>query len=304
MADTAVVVILFIILVLYFTSYAFRIFINYTILFILALFCIYLFFRWFVKKYDEYERGIIFRLGKMNRVAGPGWSIVIPFFEKEFKRIDVRTHMVSLNIPTIFTSDDLRLHIDGMAYYKIVNPSKAVLEIDNYLEGLSNLMVSETRNVIAKMTMRDLFSNLGQLNQMVASAIRHQTWQWGINITTLQIKSIQPPAEIAVAMQQKEIEAQQLQAQRFRAEAKRVMIEAIGKAAEKLNDKAVMYLYIKALEEMGKGQATKVIFPMQFFDVLQGMGGDVKAALAGAGLANVSMNELINDIKGKIGSSV
>ncbi len=303
MADTAVVVILFIILVLYFTSYVFRIFINYTILFILTLFCIYLFFRWFVKKYDEYERGIIFRLGKMNRVAGPGWSIVIPFFEKEFKRIDVRTHMVSLDIPTLFTSDDLRLHIDGMAYYKIVNPSKAVLEIDNYLEGLSNLMVSETRNVIAKMTMRDLFSNLGQLNQMVASAIRHQTWRWGINITTFQIKSIQPPVEIAVAMQQKEIEAQQLQAQRFRAEAKRVMIEAIGKAAEKLNDKAVMYLYIKALEEMGKGQATKVIFPMQFFDVLQGMGGDVKAALAGAGLANVSMDELINNIKGKIGGS-
>jgi regulator of protease activity HflC (stomatin/prohibitin superfamily) len=303
MADTAVVVILFIVLVLYFTSPVVQSFINYSILIIIGLACVYLFFRWFVKKYDEYERGIIFRMGKMSRVAGPGWSIVIPFFEKEFKRIDVRTHMVNLNIPTVFTADDLRLHVDGMAYYKVTNPSKAVLEIDNYLEGLSNLMVSETRNVIAKLSMRDLFSGLDNLNQLVIDAIRHQTWKWGINITTLQIKSIQPPVEIAVAMQQKEIEAQQLQAQRFRAEAKRVMIEAIGEAAEKLNDKAVMYLYIKALEEMGKGQATKVIFPMQFFDVLQGMGGDVKAAMAGAGLANVSIDELVGTIKNKIGAS-
>jgi hypothetical protein len=101
-------------------------------------------------------------------------------------------------------------------------------------------------------------------------------------------------------MQQKEIEAQQLQAQRFRAEARKVMIEAVGEAANQLDDKAVMYFYIKALEELGRGQATKIVFPAQFFNVLQGMDSQVKSAMVGAGLADVGLNNIIDSVKNKI----
>jgi len=286
---------LLIFLWLYLSFAAFRV-LTYILL---AFFLVAIFFKFFVKKYDEYERAIIFRLGKFNRIAGPGWSIVIPFFEKEFQKLDVRTHMISLEIPLAFTKDDLRLKVDGIAYYRIIDPSKAVLQIDDYQRALQNLLVSQVRNVIGSMHMRELFSNLDSLNDMVSDAVRRQTWRWGIDVPSIQIRSVSPPEEIAIAMQQKEIAAQQLQAQRFLAEAKRVMISAIGDAAKNLDDRAIMYFYIKALEELGRGQATKIIFPMQFLQVLEDIGKNANAMLAGAGIG-MSADELVKLLKEKI----
>ncbi|MCW1296395.1 MAG: SPFH domain-containing protein [Candidatus Parvarchaeota archaeon] len=262
-------------------------------IFVLAI--IYILFALFVKKYDEYERGIIFRIGKFNRVAGPGWSIVIPFIEKEFTRVDVRTRMMNLFVPMAFTKDDLRLKIDGIVYYRIVDANKAVLQIENYLVGLGNMIQSETRNAIASMNMREVFANMDKLNDILADRIRHTSWKWGIDVPMVQIRGIAPPEEIAIAMQQKEIAANMLQAQKFNAEARKVVIEAIGEAAKKLDDMAIMYLYIKALEEISKGSATKIIFPMQFIDILKGMEGDVSKALAG-----LNLSAAVNAVAGKI----
>ncbi len=272
-------------------NFAFRI----TTFVLLGVFLASLFFKFFVRKYDEMERAIIFRLGKFNRIAGPGWSIVVPFFEKEYAKIDVRTHMMNIVVPVAFTSDDLRLKLSGVYYYRIVDPEKAILRVENYQRGINNLVLSEMRNTIASMTMREVFANMGKLNDLLKDAIRHKTMKWGIDIDMVQINGIAPPVEIVEAMQAKEIEAQQLQAQRFRAEARKVAIEAIGEAAEKLDDFSIMYLYLEALKELSKGQATKLIFPMQFFNVLEGMKKDVGKALAGLNVAS-----MVNAFKDKI----
>ncbi len=256
-----------------------------------------LFFEFFVKKYNEYERGIIFRMGKFNRIAGPGWAVVIPFFEKEYARVDVRTKMLPLFIPTAFTSDDLRLKINGTVYYRIMNPAKATLAISNYINGLQDLITSQVRNVIGSMSMRQLFASIDKLNDKLRDAIRHATWQWGIDVPMVQIKSVMPPEEIAQALQSPFIASQELQAQRFRAEAKKVVIQAIGDAAKNLDDKAIMYLYLKALEELSKGSSTKIVFPMQFMSILQGMQGNVGKALAG-----LNLSQAINAVKGVIQS--
>jgi hypothetical protein len=114
----------------------------------------------------------------------------------------------------------------------------------------------------------------------------------------VQIRSIMPPEEIAVAMQQKEISSQQLQAQKFKAEARKVLIEAIGDAGKKLDDRSVMYLYIKALEKLSQGSATKIIFPMQFMDIMkQGFGLGT-----GLGAAGLNMGEVVDAVTKKISS--
>jgi len=263
--------------------------------FLLLAVILWAFFTFFVKKYDEYERAVIFRLGRFNRIAGPGWSIVIPFFEKEFARLDVRTKMLSLNIPQAFTKDDLRLAISGFIYYRIVDPSKAVLRVENYQFAITNLIQSETRNVIGSLYMREVFANLDKLNDMIAERVRLATWKWGIDVSSVQIRSVSPPEEVAIAMQEKFVRAELLQAAKFRAEARKVAIEAIGEAATKLDDRAIMYLYIKALEEISKGTATKIIFPLQFFDVLRDMEKDIGKALAG-----LNVGALVNAMKDKI----
>ena len=237
-------------------------------------------------------------MGKFNRIAGPGWAIVIPFFEREYSRVDVRTKMLPLMIPTAFTKDDLRLKIVGTVYYRIVNPAKATLAIQNYMNGLQDLVISQVRNIIGSMNMRELFARLGKLNDILRDSIRHATWQWGIDVPMVQIKSVMPPIEIAQALQSPFIASQNLQAQRFRAEARKVVIQAIGEAAKNLDDRAVMYLYLKALEDMSKGSATKMVFPMQFFDVLKGMEGSIGKSLAG-----INMSQAIGAVKNVIQSS-
>ena len=262
---------------------------------LVALALVALFFRVFVKKYDETERAIIFRMGKFNRVAGPGWAIVIPFFEKEYAKVDVRTKMMNIHIPVAFTKDDLRVEMSGIFYYKIINPEKAILNVESYQLGLNNIIISETRNAMASMSMRELFANLGKLNDILKDKIRQATWKWGVDVNMVQIKGIVPPMEIAVAMQQKEIAAQQLQAQRFRAEAKKVTLEAIGEAAKKLDDYSIMYLYLEALKEIGKGQSTKIIFPARFLSILDKMKSNMGTALAGLNVSN-----MVNAVKDKI----
>ena len=266
------------------------------------VFVLGLFFKFFVKKYSEYERGIILRMGKFHRIAGPGWSIVIPFFERELTRVDVRTKMMDLFVPVAFTSDDLRLKIDGVVYYRIKDPTKAVLKIENYRTGLSNMLISETRNLIASMKMRDVFSKLDKINDLLADRIRHVAWQWGIDIPMVQVRSITPPEEIVLAMQQPEIAARSLQAQRFRAEARRAVIEAIGEAAKSLDDRAIMYLYLKALEEMSKGKATKIVFPMQFMSVMNEMGKGFSLG-TGLGASGLNVSDAVEAIKKKLSES-
>ena len=271
---------------------------NYTWTFYLFITAILLaiIYIFFLKKYDEFERGIIFRMGKFNRVVGPGWVIVMPFFEKEYARIDARTQMLELEIDDGFTQDDLRLNIDGIFYYKIINPDKAVLKIKDYKKGITNLMISEVRNTIGSLTMREVFANIDKLNEIVADRVRHNAWRWGINVPMVQLRNVMPPLEIAEAMQAKEIAAQKLQAQRFNAEAKKVLISAIGRAAEKLSDRAVTYIYLKALKEIGKGKGTKVLFPAQFTKILDNVG----KGLGGNELKGLDLAAVIDQVKDKI----
>jgi len=257
------------------------------ILIITIAISLWVFIYFFIKRYDETERAIIFRLGKFNRIAGPGWSIVIPFFEKEFAKVDVRTRMMNIHVPVAFTKDDLRIELAGIFFYKVTNPEKAILSVQSYITSIQNVIVSETRNAIASMNMRELFAKMDNLNNILKDQVRHATWKWGVDINMVQVKGITPPTEIAIAMQQKEIAAQQLQAQRFKAEAKKVAIEAIGEAAEKLDDFSIMYLYLEALKELGKGQSTKMIFPMQFMNILDGMKKDAGTAMAGLNVSNM-----------------
>ena len=262
-----------------------------------------IFFITFVKKYSQFERGIIFRLGKFNRIAGPGWAIVVPFFEEEYKKVDVRVKMIDITSSDIFTADDLKISLEGTIYYQIVDPEKATLQIDNYGQGLSNLVQSAVRNAIASLTMRQVFGSLDRLNDILADAIRHMTWKWGIDVPSVQLRSVSPSNEVIQAMQQPEIAANLLQAQRFKAEAQKIVMEAIGEGSKSLDDRSIMYLYLQALKQIGESSSSKIVLPMQFMQnagsMLGGMAGLSTTALASLG-GQENVQNVIDKIKEKI----
>ena len=273
---------------------------TWTLYVFIAIISITIFYLFFIKKYDEFERGIVFRMGKFNRVAGPGWSIVLPFFEKEFSKVDARTRMIEINVDEAYTLDDLRLNINGMFYYRIVDAEKAILKIDNYTKGIESLIISQIRNVIGKLNMREVFSNLSRLNDILIESIKNDVLKWGIDVNMIQLREVIPPMEIAVAMQSKEIASNDLQATRFSAEAKKLVIKAIGEGAKHLDDRAMMYLYIEALKSMGEGPGSKVIFPAEFMRIV----GNVGAGLSAKGsLKDADVPALIQQVKNALTES-
>lgn len=255
-----------------------------------------------IKQYSQFERGIIFRLGKFNRVAGPGLVLIFPFFEHEYQKVDVRVKMMDISSQDVFTQDDLKLSLEGTIYYQITDPEKATLQIDNYGAGLSNLVQSAVRNSIASLTMRQLFGNLDKLNDLLADSIRHMTWKWGVDVPTVQIRTISPSDEVIQAMQQPEISANMLQAQRFKADAQKIVMEAIGEGGKALDDRSIMYLYLQALKQMGESSSSKIVLPMQFMQGMGALGG--MAGLGAAGLASIggeqNVQNVVDQIKTKI----
>jgi regulator of protease activity HflC (stomatin/prohibitin superfamily) len=214
--------------------------------------------------------------------------------------------MLDISSQDIFTNDDLKLSLDGTIYYQIIDPEKATLQIDNYGQGLSNLVQSAIRNAIASLSMRQVFSNLDKLNDILEDAIRHMTWKWGIDVPSVQIRSVSPSNEVIQAMQQPEIAANLLQAQRFKAEAQKIVIEAIGEGGKSLDDKSIMYLYLQALKQLGESSSSKIILPMQFMQnsgsMLGGIAGLSTAALASLG-GQENVQNVVDKIKEKISQS-
>ena len=193
--------------------------------------------------------------------------------------------------------------MEGTIYYQIVDPEKATLQIDNYGQGLSNLVQSAVRNAIASLTMRQVFGSLDRLNDILADAIRHMTWKWGIDVPSVQLRSVSPSNEVIQAMQQPEIAANLLQAQRFKAEAQKIVMEAIGEGSKSLDDRSIMYLYLQALKQIGESSSSKIVLPMQFMQnagsMLGGMAGLSTTALASLG-GQENVQNVIDKIKEKI----
>jgi len=229
-------------------------------------------FKVFIKKFQHYERAVIFAFGRFSRIAGPGWSIVIPFMEEVKEVYDVRTTSMKLKVPLSLTKEEIRLRIVGTLYYKVEDPKKAYLEIQNLVYNIKEIAEAEVRNFVSKISFNYILANIDKINELFVDRLKHLTLKFGIGIDLFELDEIRPPEELVDAMQNVEIEEEKYQAQKFRALANKVVITAIGEAAKSLDQRAISYLYVKAIEGIEKDKASKIVFPMEFMSVLDNVG--------------------------------
>ncbi|MEM5811620.1 MAG: SPFH domain-containing protein [Candidatus Aenigmatarchaeota archaeon] len=264
-------------------------------IFLLTLFIIGFFFT-FVKTYGETERAIIYRFGKFNRIAGPGWSIVIPFIEQEFKRIDIRTRSKVLENIQVYSKDDIPLYTNVAIFYGIADPKKAVLQVTVLEDVLFNYLMGSIRSGMSNFAMREIFSMIDEIGKELEKNVVFALQQWGVNIVTIQVQNIKLPEEVLNALIKPLTSEQEALAARFEAEAKRVLIEVLGDAAERLNPNAINYLYLKALEKIGSSPNSKIILPANFSSVTNSL-------VSGIGLAEgIDVQKVIDQIAEKIKS--
>jgi regulator of protease activity HflC (stomatin/prohibitin superfamily) len=223
-----------------------------------------------LKVLNEYERGVIFTLGKYSGVKGPGLIVVFPVFQN-MVRISLRT--VTMNIPSqkIITKDNVSIDIAGVAYYKIVDPQKAVIAIEDVFSAVNQISQTTMRNVVGQFMLDQLLSQTEQINTQIKNVIDLHTEPWGAQVTAVEIKDITLPDNMQRAM------AKEAEAERER-RAKIVAAEGELQASEKLGQAAdIMAAHpislqlrtLQTLAEMSDENNTTILFPMQLMNAVQ-----------------------------------
>jgi regulator of protease activity HflC (stomatin/prohibitin superfamily) len=216
-----------------------------------------------IKVAREYERGIVFRLGRLlPEPKGPGLFILIPIVDR-MVRVDLRT--ITLNIPPqeVITKDNVPVRVNAVAYFRIVEPKNAIVQIENFMVATSQISQTTLRSVLGQHMLDELLSERDKINAILQAIIDEATSPWGIKVSIVEVKDVEIPANMQRAM------ARQAEAERER-RAKIINAEGEFQAAERLKDAslviedhpvALQLRYLQTLLELGASQATTIVFP-------------------------------------------
>jgi regulator of protease activity HflC (stomatin/prohibitin superfamily) len=211
----------------------------------------------------EYERGVIFRLGRLIAQKGPGLIILIPIIDR-MVRVDLRT--VTLQIPPqeVITRDNVTARVTAVAYFRVIDPNRAIVEVENFLAAVTQISQTTLRSVLGTAELDTLLSERERLNVDLQKIIDDQTEPWGVKVTTVEIKDVEIPQGMQRAM------ARQAEAERER-RAKIISSEGEYQAAQRLFDAAeiisqnpatIQLRYLQTVLELGSGASSTIVFPL------------------------------------------
>ena len=233
-----------------------------------------------VRVLREYERGIVFRLGRLMEVRGPGLQLLIPSLDR-MVRVSLRT--VTLTIPPqeIITRDNVPARVTAVAYYRVIDPSKAVTEVESFQSATLQISQTSLRSVLGVVDLDTLLSEREHLNNSLQEVIDAQTEPWGIKVTTVEIKDVEIPERMQHAI------ARQAEAERER-RAKIINAEGEAQAAAKLAEAAdviavnpvtLQLRYLQTLREIGVDQNSTIVFPIDVVrPLVEALGGAAAAS--------------------------
>ncbi len=216
----------------------------------------------FVRIMREYERGVMFRLGRLLETRGPGVVWKIPFVDQIVK-VDLRT--ITLNIPPqeVITKDNVPVRVNAVAYFRIVEPRDAIVQVENFMVATSQIAQTTLRSVLGQHVLDELLSEREKINAILQAIIDEATGPWGIKVSIVEVKDVEIPGGMQRAM------ARQAEAERER-RAKIINAEGEFQAAERLKDAAIVIeehpialqlRYLQTLLEIGGANSSTIIFP-------------------------------------------
>jgi regulator of protease activity HflC (stomatin/prohibitin superfamily) len=216
-----------------------------------------------VKVAREYERGVIFRLGRLKSPPkGPGLFLLIPIVDKMVK-VDLRT--VTLNVPPqeVITKDNVPVRVNAVAYFRIIDPERAIVQVENFMAATSQIAQTTLRSVLGQHVLDELLSEREKINEILQRIIDEATAPWGIKVSIVEVKDVEIPSGMQRAM------ARQAEAERER-RAKVINAEGEFQASERLREAAdvmarspmaLQLRYLQTLLELGSSQSTTIVFP-------------------------------------------
>jgi regulator of protease activity HflC (stomatin/prohibitin superfamily) len=217
----------------------------------------------------EYERGVIFRLGRLLAQKGPGLIFLIPIIDK-MVRVDLRT--VTLNVPPqeVITRDNVPASVNAVCYFRVVNPNDAIVQVENFLMATSQIAQTTLRAVLGRAELDTLLSERDRLNDELQKIIDEQTEPWGIKVTTVEIKDVEIPQTMQRAMARQAESERERRAKIIAAEGEFQAADKLSQAAEMIGKHpvAIQLRFLQTLLEIGAEHNSTTIFPMPI-DILR-----------------------------------
>jgi regulator of protease activity HflC (stomatin/prohibitin superfamily) len=223
-----------------------------------------------VRIINQYERGVIFRLGKVRpEVKQPGMRLIIPIVD-QMRKVALRTVTLPIETQKIITRDNVSIDVAAVAYYQVVDPIKAIVEIENVVSATYQIAQTTVRNVVGQTTLDHVLSETTTLNEAVKAILDSATEKWGIYVSNVELKDIQLPDTMQRAMA-KEAEAErEKRAKIIAAEGEAQSAAKLGEAADIISAHpiALQLRNLQVLSEIATEKNSTIIFPAQFMDTI------------------------------------
>ena len=211
----------------------------------------------------EYERGVIFRLGRLIATKGPGLILLIPVVD-QMVRVDLRT--ITLNVPPqeVITQDNVTVRVNAVVYFRVIDSNSAITEVENYLRATTEISQTTLRSVLGKAEFDSLLAERERLNQELQEIIDEQTEPWGVKVSTVEVKDVEIPENMQRAIARQAEAERERRAKVIAADGEFQAADKLGQAAEIIsqNPATLQLRYLQTLLEMGVNQNTTVVFPV------------------------------------------
>ena len=225
-----------------------------------------------IKIFREYERGIVFTLGRFTRVCGPGFVIIIPVVQ-QIVRTDLRTVVEDVPTQDVITRDNVSVKVNAVIYFRIIDPERAILNVENYVAAVSQLAQTTLRSVLGKHELDELLAERDRLNVAIQEILDRQTDAWGVKVAVVEIKHVDLDNSMVRAIA-KQAEAERLRRARvINAEGEQQAAAKLVEAGEMLarQPNAMQLRYFTALNDIANDRTSTVVFPIPM-DLLQKFG--------------------------------
>jgi regulator of protease activity HflC (stomatin/prohibitin superfamily) len=216
-----------------------------------------------IKIVTEYERGVVFRLGRVAGVRGPGLILLIPFIERMVK-VDLRTVTMDIPAQEVITRDNVTVRVNAVAYFRVLDPQASVINIADFIRATSQIAQTTLRSILGQSSLDDLLGERDKINQQLQIIIDEQTEPWGVKVSIVEVKDVELPQSMQRAMARQAEAEREKRAKIIHAEGEFQASQQLAAAAEVINRNPVtiQLRYLQTLTEIGAEKNTTVVFPL------------------------------------------
>jgi regulator of protease activity HflC (stomatin/prohibitin superfamily) len=230
-----------------------------------------------IKVVQEYERGVVFRLGRIAGVRGPGLILLIPFIERMVK-VDLRTVTMDIPAQEVITRDNVTIRVNAVAYFRVMDPQASVVNVADFIRATSQIAQTTLRSILGQSALDELLSEREKINQQLQVIIDEQTEPWGVKVSVVEVKDVELPQSMQRAMARQAEAEREKRAKIIHAEGEFQASQQLAEAAEVINRQpiAIQLRYLQTLTEIGAEKNTTVVFPLPI-DLIGGLFDSARA---------------------------